>query len=148
MEGDSLRLHRDVNIAVAVALDDGLVTPVLHRCQEMGLMELAEAARDLVARAREGRLRSEDLEGGTFTVSNLGMLGVTQFTAIVNPPQAAILAIGAVQTRPTYDAGTLRAAQVLIATLSADHRITDGVEASRFLARFKELLEASGESET
>jgi pyruvate dehydrogenase E2 component (dihydrolipoamide acetyltransferase) len=140
--GDELHVHPHVNLAVAVALDDGLITPVVHHCESLSLAEMAAEAKEVTERARAGRLRPEDLEGGTFTVSNLGMFGVRHFEAIINPPQAAILTAGAVRRVPVFDASDrIVPAQLLTATISADHRVTDGAEVARFLQEVRATLE-------
>jgi pyruvate dehydrogenase E2 component (dihydrolipoamide acetyltransferase) len=131
-----------VNLAVAVALPDGLISPVLHNADDYSLVGLANRARDLVARAREGRLRSEELSGGTFTISNLGMVQqVERFTAIINPPQVAILAVGAVKERPVVINGGLHVRTTAYLTLSADHRVVDGLVLARFLEAFDRYLQ-------
>jgi pyruvate dehydrogenase E2 component (dihydrolipoamide acetyltransferase) len=141
--GDELHVHPHVNLALAVALDDGLITPVIHSCESLSLIEMAAAAKQVVERARTGRLHPQDLDGGTFTVSNLGMFGIKHFEAIVNPPQAAILTAGAVRRVPVFDAlDRIVPAQVLTATVSADHRVTDGAEVAQFLHELKATLEA------
>jgi pyruvate dehydrogenase E2 component (dihydrolipoamide acetyltransferase) len=140
--GDEIHLFPHINLAVAVALEDGLITPVIHQCEDLSLVELAAAAKALVEHARTGRLRPEEMQGGTFTVTNLGMFGMTSFQAIVNPPQAAILAVGGVRTVPTFDdQGRVVAAPLLTATVSADHRVTDGAEVARFLQELERILE-------
>ena len=140
--GNELHVHPHINLAIAVALDEGLITPVVHNCESLSLTELAAAAKGVIERGRHGRVRPEDLEGGTFTVSNLGMFGVKHFEAIVNPTQAAILAVGEVRRVPTFDAyDRVVPAQLLAATVSADHRVTDGAEVARFLQELKGLLE-------
>lgn len=131
----------DINIGLAVSLDDGLIVPVLHHCQDLPLLEIAEKANALVERARTGKPTQEDLSGGTFTISNMGMLPVEHFTAIINPPQGAILAVGAIKERPVVRNGEIRSAHTMMATLSCDHRILDGVTGGQFLAELKKLLE-------
>ncbi len=141
--GEELHVHPHVNLAVAVALDEGLITPIIHNVESLSLVEIAAAAKEVVERARAGRLRAEDLEGGTFTVSNLGMFGVKHFEAIVNPPQAVILTAGMVRRVPVFDVGDrIVPAQLLTATVSADHRVTDGTEVAQFLQELKATLEA------
>lgn len=140
--GDSLRLYERADIAVAVAIDGGLITPVVRAAETKGLAEIATQMKDLAARARAGKLKPEEFQGGTFCLSNLGMFGIKSFSAILNPPQACILAIGAGESRAVVKNGTLCAATVLTATLSVDHRAVDGAVAARFLQVFKELLEA------
>lgn len=145
--GDDLILHPHVNLAIAVALGDrkhpdGLITPVVQGCEQLKLTEIAERAAALAGRARENKLKPDDLGGGTFTVSNLGMFGIRQFEAIINPPQVAILAAGALSRVPVFDeADRVVARQQLSVTLSADHRATDGAEAAGFLSTFKDMLE-------
>lgn len=135
------RRYRRVDLAVAVAADSGLVAPVVRDADRKGLLELAAELRDLAARARAGRLRPEEYQGGTFTVSNLGMYGVDEFYAIVNPPQAAILAVGAAGPRPVARAGAVEVGTVMTCTLSADHRVLDGALGARFLSAFRGLVE-------
>lgn len=144
--GDAIEHHSEINLAIAVALGDkeseGLLTPVVTNCQQLSLVEIATASKNAIERARAGRLNTDDMGGGTFTVSNLGMFGVKSFEAIVNTPQAAILAVGAVRRVPTFDAyDRVVASQLLTATVSADHRISDGAEVARFLKTFKGYLE-------
>ncbi len=141
LEGSSVRLHGDVNISVAVALPEGLIVPTLYGCDRKPLLQIARESRALVERARGGRLKPEDLTGGTFTVSNLGMYDVETFIAILNPPQAAILAVGAAAQRAVVRGGEIVAGAVMQATLSADHRVTDGAQAAAFLRDVKRLLE-------
>jgi pyruvate dehydrogenase E2 component (dihydrolipoamide acetyltransferase) len=136
-----LRRHRRINLAVAIALPEGLIAPVIHDVDRKELAEIAEAAKSLGERARTGRLRGEDYEGGTFTVSNLGMYDVDSFVAIINPPHAAILAVGSAQPRAVVRNGQVTAATTMTLTISADHRITDGAEAARFLVEVKRFLE-------
>ncbi|MDR7509814.1 MAG: dihydrolipoamide acetyltransferase family protein [Armatimonadota bacterium] len=138
----AIRRYRRVNLAVAVALPEGLIAPVVHDCDRLSLTEIAARTTELGERARSGRLRPEDYEGGTFTVSNLGMFGdVDSFAAIINPPHAGILAVGRALPRPVVRDGQIVPATTMKVTLSADHRVTDGAEAARFLAEVKRLLE-------
>jgi pyruvate dehydrogenase E2 component (dihydrolipoamide acetyltransferase) len=140
--GDKLLVHRRVHVGIAVAVQGGLVVPVLRDADRKRLTQLAREAKELVARARAGRLAPGELGGGTFTVSNLGMLGIDQFTAVINPPEAAILAVGAVQAEPVATAGGVVAVhQVLRLTLSIDHRALDGATGAGFLAQLKTALE-------
>lgn len=139
--GDRLVLHDEIAIAIAVALEDGLVTPVLHHAAHTSIALIARTTRDLAARARGGTSRAADYDGATFTVSNLGMFGVDAFTAIINPPQAAILAVGAVRRVPVYVEDALVPRDRLSLTLSADHRVADGALGARFLAATCDLLE-------
>lgn len=139
--GETVLRYGEVHVGVAVDRPEGLIVPVIRHADRKGLVAIAREARDLAERARSGRLRPEELEGGTFTVSNLGMFEVESFAAIINPPQAAILAVGTALPRAVVDGGQVRAAHVMKATLSADHRVTDGAEAARYLAELRRLLE-------
>ncbi len=136
-----LRVYQRINIGIAVALEQGLVTPVIPDCDKKPLSQIAQEAKELVERARTGRLRPDDFSPGTFTISNLGMFDVEEFVAIINPPEAAILAVGSVIPRPVVVDGEVKAAERMRVTLSADHRVLDGVTAARFLQRFKVYLE-------
>lgn len=138
---DGREFKTDINIGLAVSLEDGLIVPVLHKCQHLSLLEIAEKANPLVERARTGKPTQEDLSGGTFTISNMGMLPVEHFTAIINPPQGAILAVGAIKERPVVRNGEIRGAHTMMMTLSCDHRILDGFTGGQFLADLKRLLE-------
>lgn len=140
--GDKLIVHNRVHIGVAVAVDGGLLVPVVRDADQKSLTQVAREAGELVERARAGRLSGDDMGGGTFTVSNLGMLGVEQFTAVINPPEAAILAVGAAGPEPLATAdGQVEVRQVLRLTLSIDHRAVDGATGARFLAQLKHVLE-------
>jgi len=140
--GDEICVPPHINLAVAVTLDEGLITPVIHDCERLSLTDMAAATKQVVERARAGRLRPDDLEGGTFTVSNLGMFGIKHFQAILNPPQAAILTAGMVRRVPLFDShDRVVPAQLLTATVSADHRVTDGAEVARFLQELRGVLE-------
>ena len=140
--GDKLVIHQRVHIGVAVAVDGGLLVPVVRDADQKSLTQVAREAGELVGRARAGRLGGDDMGGGTFTVSNLGMLGVEQFTAVINPPEAAILAVGAAILEPVVTAdGEVEVRQVLRLTLSIDHRAVDGATGARFLAQLKDVLE-------
>jgi pyruvate dehydrogenase E2 component (dihydrolipoamide acetyltransferase) len=136
-----IRVYRRINIGVAVALEQGLVTPVLPDCDQKPLVQIAREAKEMVERARTGRMRQEDLTPGTFTISNLGMFDVEDFVAIINPPEAAILAVGSVIPRPVVAGGEVKVSDRMRVTLSADHRVIDGAAAARFLQRFKVFLE-------
>jgi pyruvate dehydrogenase E2 component (dihydrolipoamide acetyltransferase) len=130
-----------VDIAVAVALDDGLITPIVKQADRKGLAAIASETRDLAARARAGKLKLEEFQGGTFSISNLGMFGVREFAAVINPPHGGILAVGAGEPRPVVKNGALAVATVMSCTLSCDHRAVDGAVGARFLAAFKKLIE-------
>jgi len=136
-----IKLSSEINIGMAVALDEGLVVPVIRNTDRLSLIELAAQSRQLADKAQNKKLFPLDYEGGTFTVSNLGMLGVDSFTAIINPPQAAILAVGRVAPRVIVEEGMFAIKSMMTATLSADHRLVDGAMAARFLQNVKKLLE-------
>jgi pyruvate dehydrogenase E2 component (dihydrolipoyllysine-residue acetyltransferase) len=142
--GDEIQLVPTANIGIAVAIPNGLVVPVQRSCEAKTIQELADERVDLVARARAGQLRQEELEGGTFTVSNLGMYGVERFVAVLNPPQAAILAVGAIEERAVVRDGEIVALPILELTLTCDHRSIDGATASEFLRTVKQSLEEPG----
>jgi pyruvate dehydrogenase E2 component (dihydrolipoamide acetyltransferase) len=133
--------NADINIGLAVALDDGLVVPVLHRADTLSLAELATRREDLVSRAQAGRLRPADIQGGGFTISNLGMFGVDAFNAIVNPPQAAILAVGRIADRVIALNGQPAVQPTMVLTLSCDHRALDGARGAQFLGALADLIE-------
>ena len=130
-----------INVGVAIALDDGLIAPALLGCDALSTLEVSAALRDLVERARAGKLRGSEMTGATFTLSNLGMFEVNAFAAIVTPPQVAILATGKASRVPRYDGDELVPRTVLTATVSADHRAVDGAEVGRFMNTFKRTLE-------
>lgn len=140
--GNEIRLYEQVNIGIAVARETGLVTAVLRDCDKKPLTQLARESRELVSRAREGRMKPEDMVGATFTISNLGMFDVEDFIAIISPTQAAILAVGSVKQVPVVGPdGQLTVGTRVKITISADHRVTDGAEAARFLQAVKANLE-------
>jgi pyruvate dehydrogenase E2 component (dihydrolipoamide acetyltransferase) len=130
-----------VDVAVAVALDDGLITPILRAADTKGLAAIARESKDLIARARAGKLKVEEFQGGTFSLSNLGMYGVRDFAAVINPPHGCILAVGAGEQRPIVKDGALAVARMMSCTLSCDHRAVDGAVGAQFLAAFKKLVE-------
>ena len=138
---DAVRSFSGVDISVAIATDAGLVAPVLRGVDQLSLSGVAAASSDLVDRARSGRLQQEELEGGTLTVTNLGVFGTEDFAAIINPPQSAILAVGATRQEPVVSKGKLRVGTVMSVTLSVDHRPIDGVVAAQWMAAFISLLE-------
>ncbi len=139
--GDVIRRFDTVDLAVAVAVEGGLLTPVLRGVESLTLTQVAAAVADAAARARAGKLRQEELEGGSFSVSNLGMYGVDEFSAILNPPQSGILAVGAAKERPIVVDGQLAVGTVMTVTLSADHRVIDGAVAAQWMAKFVALIE-------
>ncbi|MDZ4323255.1 MAG: pyruvate dehydrogenase complex dihydrolipoamide acetyltransferase [Alphaproteobacteria bacterium] len=139
---DQIYQYASADVAVAVSIEGGLITPVVRHAEVKGIAEISKEMKDLAARAREGKLKPEEFQGGTFSLSNMGMYGVKDFSAIINPPQACILAIGAGEKRPVVQKdGTLAAATVMTCTLSVDHRVVDGALGAHFLKAFKDLIE-------
>jgi pyruvate dehydrogenase E2 component (dihydrolipoamide acetyltransferase) len=141
---DAIEVHPNANVGIAVATEAGLVVPVIHQAERLTIAELAAARADIVARARGNKLRQEDLDGGTFTISNLGMFGVEQFVAVLNPPQAAILAVGAIEPKAVPTDTGLEARPLMTLTLTCDHRSLDGATAADFLRTVKAFLEEPG----
>lgn len=137
----AIRFFNDVDVSVAVATSNGLITPVVRRADEKGLVSISGEIKDLATRGRDGKLMPEEYQGGSFTISNLGMLGVKEFAAIINPPQSCILAVGAGEQRPVVQDGELAVATVMCCTLSVDHRSVDGAIGAKFLAVFKRMIE-------
>ena len=145
LEGENIVEWAEVNIGVAVAVEEGLIVPVIRQADTLGIWEIAGALSDLTSRAREGQLRPEDVQGGTFTLSNLGMFGVDRFTAILNPPQAAILAVGRVRKRPwVMEDERVEVRPMATLTLTVDHRVADGAVAGRFLDDLQVAVERPG----
>jgi len=140
--GDSIRYFSAAHIGMAVATDDGLIVPVIRDAQRKGLGQIGRDARELAKKARERKLQPAEFTGGTFSVSNLGMFGIDQFTAIINPPEAAILAVGATETKPVWENGAFVPRQLMRVTLSCDHRVIDGAVGAKFLQTLRGLLEA------
>ncbi len=139
-----MQLHDRIDVGIAIAIEGGLISPFIPAADEKSLGAIARLSKDLATRAREGGLKPEEYQGGTFTTSNLGMFGVDEFIAIINPPQAAILAIGAAKAQPVWneEAGEFKPQTIMKVTMSADHRLTDGAEVARYLQKLKALLEA------
>jgi pyruvate dehydrogenase E2 component (dihydrolipoamide acetyltransferase) len=140
-EDEGIVIHPNINIGVAVAVEDGLILPVIHGCEQLSLLEISRAAHRLVAKSSRGGFTSEELSGATFSISNMGMLGVEHFAAVIVPPQAAILAVSAIKDRPVVRNGQLAVGKTMMMTGSFDHRIVDGVVAGRFLQELKRFLE-------
>jgi pyruvate dehydrogenase E2 component (dihydrolipoamide acetyltransferase) len=138
---EGVAFYEDVDISVAVAIPDGLITPIIRRADQKGLATISNEMKDLGLRARAGKLKPEEFQGGGFSVSNLGMFGVKDFQAIINPPQAAILAVGAGEQRPVVKDGALTVATVMSATLSVDHRVVDGALGAEWLQAFKAIIQ-------
>ena len=139
---EAILQFNDIDISVAVATPKGLITPVVRRADTLVLVAISAAVKDLAARARAGKLKPDEFKGGSFTISNLGMYGIREFSAIINPPQACILAIGTAAERPIVKAGQVEVATVMTCTLSVDHRVVDGGTAAEFLQAFKEKIES------
>jgi len=140
-QDDTIRRHGSVDIGIAVAIEDGLITPVVRGADRKGLLQIAAEASELVGRAREKRLLPEEYQGATFSVSNLGMFDIDQFTAIINPPEAAILAVGSTSEKAVVVDGEITVRQRMRVTMSCDHRVIDGASGARFLQTFKAMIE-------
>jgi len=139
--GDHIRYFNRVHLGMAVAVEDGLITPVIFDADQKGLREIAQESRELAKRARDRRLKPEEYTGSTFSVSNLGMFGIDHFTAIINPPEAGILAIGGIEQRPVVVEGNVVVRRKLRVTMSCDHRVIDGASGAKFLQTLRRLLE-------
>jgi pyruvate dehydrogenase E2 component (dihydrolipoamide acetyltransferase) len=138
---DAIAMYHDVDISVAVSIPDGLITPIVRKADQKGLAAISAEMKDLAARARTGKLKPEEFQGGGFSISNMGMYGVSEFAAIINPPQSAILAVAAGQQRPVVKNGALAIATVMTCTMSVDHRVVDGALGAEWLAAFKAIVE-------
>ncbi len=138
---DAIVMYDDVDISVAVSIPDGLITPIVRKADQKGLAAISNEMKDLAARARNGKLKPEEFQGGGFSISNMGMYGVSEFAAIINPPQSAILAVAAGQQRPVVKNGALAIATVMTCTMSVDHRVVDGALGAEWLAAFKVIVE-------
>jgi pyruvate dehydrogenase E2 component (dihydrolipoamide acetyltransferase) len=138
---EGIALHHDADIAMAVAIDGGLITPIIRAAQTKGLTQIAKETKDLAARARAGKLAPQEFQGGTFSVSNLGMFGIKTFSSIINEPQGAILSVGAGEQRPAVKNGQLAIATVMSVTLTCDHRVVDGSIGAEFLLAFKAFID-------
>jgi pyruvate dehydrogenase E2 component (dihydrolipoamide acetyltransferase) len=140
-QDDHIRYWNEIHVSVAVAIEDGLITPVIRNADLKGLREIGAETKDLAARARERRLSPEEYTGGTFSVSNLGMFDIDQFTAVINPPEAGILAIGAIVPKPVVHEGQVVVRRRMRITMSCDHRVIDGATGAEFLKTLKQMLE-------
>ena len=138
---DGMLLWDNVDISVAVAIPGGLITPIIRNADKKGLVEISNTMKDLAVRAKDGKLKPEEFQGGTFSISNLGMFGIKDFAAVINPPQGCILAVGAGEQRAVVKNGALAVATVMSVTLSVDHRVVDGSVGAEFLAAFKKIVE-------
>ncbi len=139
--GDKLIQHGSADISMAVAMEDGLITPIIFNAESKGLAQISREAKDLAERARAKKLKLEEFQGGSFSISNLGMFGIREFTAVINPPQSAILAVGAGIEKPVVKNGSVSVATVMTVTLSCDHRVLDGAAAAPWLQVFKGFIE-------
>jgi pyruvate dehydrogenase E2 component (dihydrolipoamide acetyltransferase) len=138
---EGIAMHKHADIAVAVAIDGGLITPIVRAAETKGLAQISAEVKDLAARAKAKKLKPEEFQGGTFSVSNLGMFGIKAFASIINEPQGAIMSVGAGEQRPVVKNGQLAVATVMTVTLTCDHRVVDGAIGAKFLAAFKPLIE-------
>jgi pyruvate dehydrogenase E2 component (dihydrolipoamide acetyltransferase) len=138
---DGIAMHHHADVAMAVALEHGLITPIIRAAETKGLAQISAEAKDLAERARSRKLKPEEFQGGTFTVSNLGMFGIKSFASIINEPQGAILSVGAGEKRPVVRGDSLAVATVMTVTLTCDHRVLDGSIGSAFLAAFRAMIE-------
>ena len=140
--GKEIHYHQVVDISIAVAIDDGLMTPVVRDADRKGVAQIAREVRELAARARDKKLELEEMTNGTFSISNLGMFGIEEFTAVINPPEAAILAVGTIRNEPVVEDGAFVAGRRMRFTMSCDHRVIDGATGAKFMAAFKRIVEA------
>ena len=137
----SILRHKNADVGIAVAIPGGLITPIIFEAQNKGLSEIAAEAKDLAGRARDKKLKPQEYEGGSFSVSNLGMFGIKEFTSIINPPQSCIIAVGAGEERPVVVGGKIEIASMMTVTMSCDHRVVDGATGAKFLQTFKQFIE-------
>jgi pyruvate dehydrogenase E2 component (dihydrolipoamide acetyltransferase) len=133
--------HKDADVGVAVALDFGLITPIVFKAQTKGLVEISNEVKSLAGRAKDKKLKPNEYEGGGFSVSNLGMFGIKNFTAVINPPQSCIIAVGAGEERAIVKGGKVEVATIMTVTMSCDHRVVDGATGAKFLQTFKQFIE-------
>jgi pyruvate dehydrogenase E2 component (dihydrolipoamide acetyltransferase) len=138
---EGIAMHHHADVAMAVAIDGGLITPIIRACETKTLSQIAKESKDLAERARNRKLKPEEYQGGTFSVSNLGMFGIKTFASIINEPQGAIMSVGAGTQQPVVRGGKLEIGTVMSVTLTCDHRVVDGAIGARFLQAFKALLE-------
>ncbi|OGN45533.1 MAG: pyruvate dehydrogenase complex dihydrolipoamide acetyltransferase, partial [Caulobacterales bacterium RIFCSPHIGHO2_01_FULL_67_30] len=138
---EGIAMHHNADVSMAVAIDGGLITPIIRKAETKGLAQIATESKDLAKRARERKLKPEEFQGGTFSVSNLGMFGIKQFTSIINEPQGCIMSVGAGEQRAVVQNGQIVPATVMTVTLTCDHRVVDGATGARFLQAFKPLIE-------
>lgn len=143
LEGDQIRLMEDINVGVAVEVEEGLIVPVVRNADKKTLVEITKSTKQLIERAKEGKLSSSEVSGGTFTITNLGSYGVGTFTPLINPPETAILGVGRIADKPVVIDGQITIRPVAFLSLSFDHRVIDGALAARFLQRLKQIIETS-----
>ena len=139
--GDRIRLNHEINIGVAVAVEEGLLVPVIKNADAKSLSQINTEVKGYAAKAKDKKLQPQEMQGNTFTISNLGMFGIDEFTAIINPPDACILAVGAIVEKPVVRGGQLEVGQLMKVTLSCDHRVVDGAKGAQFLQSLKGILE-------
>ena len=139
--GDAIAYHQVVDISVAVAIPDGLITPVIRDADLKGVLQISREVKDLAGRAKAKKLRPEEISDGTFSISNLGMFGIEEFAAVINPPEGALLAVGGLRDTPVIKNGQLAPGKRMKVTLSCDHRVVDGAVGARWLQAFQRLLE-------
>jgi pyruvate dehydrogenase E2 component (dihydrolipoamide acetyltransferase) len=140
--GKAIHYHQVVDISIAVAIDDGLMTPVIRDADQKGIAQIADEVRDLATRARDKKLQPEEMTDGTFSISNLGMFGIEEFAAVINPPEGAILAVGTVREEPVVEDGAIVPGRRMRFTMSCDHRVIDGATGAKFMAAFKRIVES------
>jgi pyruvate dehydrogenase E2 component (dihydrolipoamide acetyltransferase) len=140
--GKEIHYHQVVDLSIAVAVDDGLMTPVVRDADRKGVAQIAEEVRALAARARDKKLELEEMTNGTFSISNLGMFGIEEFTAVINPPEGAILAVGTIRNEPVVQGDQIAPGRRMRFTMSCDHRVIDGATGAKFLAAFKRMVES------
>jgi len=145
LDENQIKIFEDVNVGLAVATEYGLVVPVIHNANKKSVKEIDTAIKELTEKARQGKLAKEELTGGTFTLTNLGMYGVEFFTPIINPPEAAILGVGKIAEKPVVINGRVEVKPIMMLSLSYDHRIVDGAPAAAFLLKVKEKIETTTE---
>jgi len=140
--GTEIHYHQVVDISIAVAVDEGLMTPVVRDADRKGVAQIADEVRELAGRARDKKLQPEEMTNGTFSISNLGMFGIEEFTAVINPPEGAILAVGTIRNEPVVEDATIVPGRRMRFTMSCDHRIIDGATGAKFMAAFKRIIES------
>jgi pyruvate dehydrogenase E2 component (dihydrolipoamide acetyltransferase) len=138
---DGIMQYHNIDISVAVAIENGLVTPIIENADQKGIIQISNEMKNLAKKAKEGKLAPHEFQGGNFTISNLGMYGITNFSAIINPPQSCILSVGAGIDKPVIIDGEISISKIMTVTLSCDHRVVDGSVGAKLLNKFKEYIE-------